>query len=354
MLQSGGILENSLRRGRAEPLLLVSFLISVGCAAEKHPFIPGCVSGRSIACTGPGGCAGQQVCGPYGRPSGACSCLDGPAGDAAPDSLNGDTLRRMDATGLEDAPPRDGRSSEGSSDAAANAVAPAVCLSQGIRSLDEFESRFLIPRCGTASCHGPMSVFPPRNLHMPTLIRPTLLNQPGQLNCKGDYYIDTFDPLSSYLLATVTSVSAEVTCPSSGQGGSRMPNRDGMPTIPGPRLSEEEITCLTWWVVEVARSSGLTPPPRDAGPPPLTCHEIRQCVVGCSGDSGCAARCDRLALSTAQIQHFELQKCSLAACPSQETVCRCIHECRAGGACTGGVGTCNSSERDPFCETRCK
>jgi len=203
-------------------------------------------------------------------------------------------------------------------------------------------------------CHGSMSVFPPRNLDKPSLIRTTLLNQPAELSCKGDYYLDASDPLSSYLLATVTSVGREVTCPSGGRGGSRMPNREGMPTIEGARLQDDELACLTWWVVEVARLSRLNPPPRDAGLPPLTCHEIRQCVVGCSGDSGCAARCDRLALSTAQIQHLELQKCSLAACPSQETVCRCVHECRAGGACTDPVGICNSSERDPFCEMHCK
>ena len=51
-----------------------------------------CTPGQSVACTGPGGCAGGQVCAADGTGYGACACgasdsgvpNDGAAGDSAP------------------------------------------------------------------------------------------------------------------------------------------------------------------------------------------------------------------------------------------------------------------------------
>jgi hypothetical protein len=113
--------------------------------------------------------------------------------------------------------------------------------------------KYIPLRCGQATCHGPSSVFPPRNLDMPTAIRANLLDKPSLLNCKNDLYVNRVDPAKSYFLATVESVADTVTCPSGGQGGTRMPNKDFMPTIPGMRLPQAEIECLRWWVFQIAK-----------------------------------------------------------------------------------------------------
>jgi hypothetical protein len=101
-------------------------------------------------------------------------------------------------------------------------------------------------------CHGPSSVFPPRDLDKPAKIRFALVGVKGALNCKNDFYIDRMNPARSYFLATVDTYADNVTCPSGGMGGTRMPNRTGMPTIVGPRLSDAEIACLRWWVYSIA------------------------------------------------------------------------------------------------------
>lgn len=78
-------------------LLFTASLLFLAC----QPATATCVGGQSIACTGPGACAGRQICGPDGT-FGACVCdgLDGgerdaatPFDDASPDAASfcGDT-----------------------------------------------------------------------------------------------------------------------------------------------------------------------------------------------------------------------------------------------------------------------
>src|SRR4051794_38881026 len=40
----------------------------------------------------------------------------------------------------------------------------APCASLGLKGIDDVERLFIPQRCGTAMCHGPRSVFPPKNL----------------------------------------------------------------------------------------------------------------------------------------------------------------------------------------------
>jgi hypothetical protein len=127
------------------------------------------------------------------------------------------------------------------------------CEAIGLHGAADVEFKYIPQRCGQAMCHGPSSVFPPRNLHMPARIRASLIDQPSLLNCKQDLYVDRANPARSTFLATVEAVSDTVTCPSGGQGGTRMPNKDMMPTIPGMRLPQAEIECLRWWVSQIVK-----------------------------------------------------------------------------------------------------
>jgi hypothetical protein len=227
-------------------LLCLWALAAMVVACDRGAIKPGCVPGQSVACAGPGACSGAQVCAADGMSFGPCVCAAAPVVDAA-------ATAPFDAapTSAEVLPVLDG---EGFDLVARDTApgAPAACRAMGIATVADFDSKFLVPRCGTALCHGPMSVFPPRDLHRLDAIRPVLVDRKGLLFCKNDFYINRARPLDSYLLATVTTTTEMVTCPSGGQGGGRMPNKDGMPTIVGPRLSEEEIACFTWWVIQVA------------------------------------------------------------------------------------------------------
>jgi hypothetical protein len=139
---------------------------------------------------------------------------------------------------------------------------PASCemfgvMSEGTAALTEFETSFIATKCGTVMCHGPSSVFPPRDLDKVAKIRPNLAGVKAQLNCKTDYYIakgsgEQF--MKSYILAKITSDDPKnVDCPSGGMGGTRMPNKDMMPTIPGDKLPDPAIECFTWYVKAVAQ-----------------------------------------------------------------------------------------------------
>jgi hypothetical protein len=127
------------------------------------------------------------------------------------------------------------------------------CGSLGFANIGEVESRFIAPRCGMSLCHGPGSAFPPRNLHQVDHIRSALVGQKASLKCTNDFYVNRTDPAKSFLLAKVEATAPTVTCPSGGDGGTRMPNADGKPTIPGDRLPDDELACLRWWVFEIAR-----------------------------------------------------------------------------------------------------
>jgi hypothetical protein len=127
------------------------------------------------------------------------------------------------------------------------------CHELGFDSIDQVESRFIAPRCGMSMCHGPGGGFPPRNLHQVDQIRAALVGQKPTLYCKGDFYVNRSAPEKSYLLAKIEAEGPMVTCPSGGQGGTRMPNANGKPTMPGDRLTDGEIACLRWWVSAIAK-----------------------------------------------------------------------------------------------------
>ena len=135
---------------------------------------------------------------------------------------------------------------------------PAECGDLGVAKLDDFDTKFIVPKCGQAKCHGPMSVFPPRNLDMPGMIRTNLVGKKGTLACKTDFYINTTDFTKSFVLHKVEAEGDNLPCPSdpngkADAGGTRMPNKDDMPTIPGARLPDDELACFRWWVESVAK-----------------------------------------------------------------------------------------------------
>lgn len=126
--------------------------------------------------------------------------------------------------------------------------APEACKNIMVNSLDEFETKFIIPKCGMSACH--QAVFPPRNLHMKAMIRTAMVDKAGVTLCKNDKYINKADVSKSYVLAKITATEEKVTCPSGGDGGVRMPNiAVGMV---GPRLNDDEIACFTWYVETLA------------------------------------------------------------------------------------------------------
>jgi hypothetical protein len=140
-------------------------------------------------------------------------------------------------------------------------AAPADCEPLGVASLSDFETKFIVPKCGQVMCHGPNSVFPPRNLDMPGMIRTNLVGKKATLACTTDFYINKTDVKKSFVLHKIESTEEKLPCPAdpngkADAGGTRMPNVTDpkpMPTIAGPRLSDGEIACFTWWVESVAK-----------------------------------------------------------------------------------------------------
>jgi hypothetical protein len=202
---------------------LVALVLLAGC--EEHLPLVGA----------PCPCAPGTVCDPA-----TSRCVMAPVGPD--DAAVADALISNDV--LAPQPPSDAP--------AAPPPGMGACKSLGFTSASDFEVRFIVPRCGTAKCHGPMSVFPPRNLDMPTMIRANLIGKRAALNCKNDYYVDPINPARSVMLSTVWAFGDQTICPSGGPGGTRMPNKEDMPTIVGTRLTEAELECFTWWVYEIA------------------------------------------------------------------------------------------------------
>jgi hypothetical protein len=127
---------------------------------------------------------------------------------------------------------------------------PEACKGMGVNSTGDFETKFIVPKCGKDSmCH--QAVFPPRNLHMQSMIKSAMVNKNAATLCKTDKYIDPDNIEKSFVLAKITAEGDKVECPSGGEGGTRMPN--SMAAVAGPRLSDEEIECFTWWVKQVIK-----------------------------------------------------------------------------------------------------
>jgi hypothetical protein len=120
----------------------------------------------------------------------------------------------------------------------------------------QVEENLVLPKCGKlgdSTCHG-NGPFPPKMAAV-GLIVPNLLDKKPLLSCQGDKLINRADPGKSFILAKVgtNDFPSKAVCPSTGraEGGDRMPYSTA--AMPLPRLSQEEIDCLTWWVYEVAK-----------------------------------------------------------------------------------------------------
>jgi hypothetical protein len=330
---------------------------ALSLACSKHaPLSQACVPGRSVACVGPGGCAGGQVCTPAGDSYGPCVCpqavLDAGdlAADLAPPTPDVPPVA-PDAAPLDLALDRTPGSDLAVVDAPVDLPGSSSwpsCQGLGYQSLADFENRFIVPRCGsTGGCH--QSVFPPRNLNMSAMIRAALVGKKSQVYCKDDFYINTTDYTKSFMLAKVMAQGESVTCPSGGSansGGTRMPNKANEPTVVDQRLSDVEIDCFRWWVVELSRGDGAGNPHLD------TCRDVRTCIYQCP-DQACVNRCLSWASPAALSLYQKAQTCTLATCPSGAVDCRCAAECRSSGACAQAVSDCDGVLPDAFCDGAC-
>jgi hypothetical protein len=126
---------------------------------------------------------------------------------------------------------------------------PSSCTGMGINNQGDFESKFIAPRCGMMGCH--QAIFPPRNLDNVANIQKALVGVKGMVLCKNDSYIDTANPMNSFVLAKIMAPTADVKCPSGGaanSGGTRMPNKTGSAGTAGDPLMPDELDCFKWYV----------------------------------------------------------------------------------------------------------
>ena len=151
----------------------------------------------------------------------------------------------------------------GAGDTAMIKAPPASCVPLGvtttkgsIKALDEFETSFIVTKCGTAQCHGSPTVFFPKNMNLPQMIRPAVIGQKGITLCKDDFYVNQADFKKSFLLLKIKATGDTLECPTPGpkpgSGGTRMPNEAGVPGAKGERLSDGELECFEWWIEAAA------------------------------------------------------------------------------------------------------
>jgi hypothetical protein len=131
---------------------------------------------------------------------------------------------------------------------------PEACQRLGFHTQADYESGFIVPRCGSSGCH--QAIFPPRNMNRVDLLRENLVNVKALSLCKTDFYINRANPKLSFMLTKVVNPNDEVPCPSdlpngTRNGGTRMPN--SQPAIAGPRLTGDETSCYIWWIYELAK-----------------------------------------------------------------------------------------------------
>jgi len=138
---------------------------------------------------------------------------------------------------------------------------PSACgalgvTSTGMKAVTDFETKFIVPKCGQAKCHGPGAIFEPKKMDVPEMIRPLLVGKKAITLCKSDYYINKDNFMESFMLQKVLAMGETLNCPTPGvkpdSGGTRMPNKDMLPGTQGERLSDGELECFTWWVEAAA------------------------------------------------------------------------------------------------------
>jgi hypothetical protein len=144
------------------------------------------------------------------------------------------------------------------------AEAPASCgplgvTGEGDAALKSFETKYIVTKCGTAKCHGNPTVFMPKGMDMPDMIRKTLVNVKAATLCKDDYYVNKTTPAKSFMLMKITAAGDTLDCPTKAAGakpdlgGTRMPNKEGMPGSYGEKLPDGDIECFTWWIENVGK-----------------------------------------------------------------------------------------------------
>jgi hypothetical protein len=138
---------------------------------------------------------------------------------------------------------------------------PAACgdnaTGTGDAALKSFETKFIVPKCGQAKCHGASSVFWPKGLDDASMIRTLLVGKPAKTLCTTDQYINKTNPGKSFVLAKIEATGDYLNCPTpaakSDAGGTRMPNKDNMPGALGDRLPDADIECFTWYINNVGK-----------------------------------------------------------------------------------------------------
>jgi len=136
---------------------------------------------------------------------------------------------------------------------------PASCAPLGVtatkgsvKALDDFETKFIATKCGATQCHGNPTVFYPKNMNMPGMVRTTLVGKKAATLCKDDFYVDKGDFTKSFILAKIKAEGDTLDCPTPGpkpgSGGTRMPNKEGTPGAQGEPLSAGELECFRWWI----------------------------------------------------------------------------------------------------------
>lgn len=95
------------RGAAAAPTRLLEIVFAVTLLACDHPESRACVPGAAVACVGPGGCAGGQVCDDDGSAYGPCDCGDVDSGVPVVDAGSDAGASLPDAGATEDADPPD-------------------------------------------------------------------------------------------------------------------------------------------------------------------------------------------------------------------------------------------------------
>jgi hypothetical protein len=110
---------------------------------------------------------------------------------------------------------------------------------------DEVATNLVMKKCSDPTgCHA--MTFQPF-FKNPTEAVTAMLDKIPNMYCKSDKLINKMDPSKSFIVAKVRATAMNVTCPSGGPGGLKMP------FTPQPALNPAEMDCLEWWAHEVSK-----------------------------------------------------------------------------------------------------
>jgi hypothetical protein len=123
----------------------------------------------------------------------------------------------------------------------------AGCSMTGVGTVGDFETKFIVPRCGKVGCHTPGAVFQP-DMAGPEifkrLVNRTVSYSMTTCNKTADKYIDTaVAPEQSFMVIKVRDPMPK--CPSGAPGGLPMPFGE-------PALNDMEKACVLAYVKAVS------------------------------------------------------------------------------------------------------